>query len=136
MIKPNDFEVTIEPKEDFYPTYENWCAMRGFPCIPIRQIDTVFVCFKESIAVYSCFFWGTNSTFGVIGFPFSNPHVPYEEKEGGMKALFDEMLKTCKKAGYEIIWTTSDTPRVIESLVESGFKVADTKVDQYYNRLF
>lgn len=131
-----DFEVTIEPKELFYPTYENWCAIREFPCIPLRQIDTVFVCFKSSIAVYSCFFWNTNSTFGVVGFPLSNPHVPYEDKKGGLEYLFEEISKQAKEGGYEIIWTTSDTPRVIESLVESGFKVADTQVDQYYKRLF
>jgi hypothetical protein len=132
----SEFQVTVEPKEDFYPTYENWCAIREFPCIPLRQIDTVFVCFKNSVAVYSCFFWNTNSTFGVTGFPFSNPHVPYEEKKGGLTYMFDKISLTAKRGGYEILWTTSDTPRVIESMLENGFKVADTKVDQYYKRLF
>lgn len=131
-----DLEVVVEPIESFYETYQNWCSVRKFPCIPIRQIDSVFVCFKGSIAIYSCFFWNTNSTFGVVGFPFSNPHVPYDNKKGGMKFLFDEISRISKEAGYEIIWTTSDTPRVIESMIESGFKVADTQVDQYYKRLF
>jgi hypothetical protein len=131
-----DFEVTIEPKEQFYETYQNWCAVRKFPAIPIRQIDTVFVCFNGVNAIYSCFFWNTNSTFGVIGFPLSNPHVPYKDKEGGLEFLFEEISRFAKEGGYEIIWTTSDTPRVIENMIESGFKVADTKVDQYYKRLF
>jgi len=132
----SEFDITIEPKEEFYPTYENWCAMKGFPCMPIRQIDTVFVCFLKGVAVYSCFFWNTNSTFAVVGFPFSNPHVPYEEKKGGLSYLFSRIALAAKAGGYEILWTTSDTPRVIESMLENGFKVADTKVDQYYKRLF
>lgn len=131
-----EFEVTIEPKEDFYPTYSNWCSMREFPAINIRQIDSVFVCFSGGIAIYSCFFWNTNSTFGVIGFPFSNPHVPYEEKKGGLKFLFEEIARYAKEADYDILWTTSDTPRVIEEMLDSGFRVADTNVDQYYKTLF
>lgn len=131
-----NFKVTLEPKEAFYPTYENWCAMRNFPCIPIRQIDSVFVCFKGDVAIYSCFFWNTNSTFCVIGFPFSNPHVKYEDKKGGLEFMFEEMSKVAKDGGYEIMWTTSDTGRVIEGMTGAGFKVADTKVDQYYKRLF
>jgi len=131
-----EFEVTIEPKELFYETYVNWCGMRNFPPINIRQIDSVFVCFTGGIAVYSCFFWNTNSTFGVIGFPFSNPHVPYEEKQGGLEFLFEHIAKTAKEAEYDILWTTSSTPRVIESMLETGFKVADTNVDQYYKALF
>lgn len=131
-----DFKVTVEPKELFYPTYENWCAAREFPAIKISQIDSVFVCFKGDVAIYSCFFWNTNSAFCVIGFPLSNPHIKYEEKQGGLKFMFDEIARIAKEGGYEIIWTTSDTERVIESMVESGFKTADVKVDQYYKRLF
>lgn len=131
-----DFKVTVEPKELFYETYENWCATREFPAININQIDSVFVCFNGDTAIYSCFFWNTNSTFCVIGFPFSNPHAPYKKKKGGMKFMFDEIARIAKEGGYEIIWTTSDTDRVIEGLTESGFKVADTKVDQYYRSLF
>lgn len=131
-----DFEVIVEQKEDFYSTFKNWCSTRKFPCIPLRQIDTVFVCYKNGIAIYSCFFWTTNSTFAVIGFPFSNPSVPYEEKEGGLKFLFNEIIRIAREADYEIIWTTSDTPPIIDNMTEVGFKVADTKVDQYYKRLF
>tara|TARA_R110002073_G_scaffold3315_6_gene22359 strand:- start:21606 stop:22028 length:423 start_codon:yes stop_codon:yes gene_type:complete len=133
---PKKFNVRIEQKEDFYPTFKKWCTAREFPCIPLRQIDTVFVCYLDNVAVYSCFFWNTNSTFGVVGFPMSNPNVPYSEKRGGLTTLFDQITLTAKAGGYEIIWTTSDTDRVIEGLTEVGFKTADLKVDQYYKRLF
>lgn len=132
----NKFSVRIEDNEEFYPIFRGWCEKREFPCIPIRQIDTTFVCYKEEKPLYSIFFWRTNSTFCVVGFPFSDKDIPYKEKKGGLEFLIKEVSRVAKKSGYEIIWTTSDTPRVIESMLENGFNVADTKVDQYYKRLF
>lgn len=130
-----DFSVKIVYKEDFYPTYKEWCEARKFPPIAIRQIDTVFVCYKEGLPIYSCFFWTTNSTFGVIGFPVGNPNIPYKDREGGLEYLFNEMINIAERSGYEILWTTSDTGSVIDNLKKTGFKTADRNVDQYYKRL-
>lgn len=134
-IESEKFLSRIENKTAFYPLFQEWCHKRDFPCILLEQIDMVFVCYSKGIPVYSCFFWRTPSTFSVIGFPFSDKDVPYEDKEGGLSFLFNHIAHYAKVSGFKMIWTTSDTPKVIESMLESGFGVADTKVDQYYKYL-
>jgi len=131
-----DFEVVREKLEDFFPIYQTWCQLHGWPSQNIKELDQVFVCYNGSIPIYSCFFWRTPSEFAIIGFPFSNPYSEYKVRVGGISFLFDQMLEIIKKDGFRVIWTTSNTERVREALDEVGFEKADLNVDQYYKRLF
>lgn len=130
------FRVELEDKESFYGTFAKWCEDRKFPVLRLNQIDSIFVCYNGDVPIYSCLFWNTGSAFCVLGFPVGNPNVDKETKEGGLTYLFDQMSLIAKDAEYEVIWTTSDTVRVVDSLKESGFKVGDTNVSQYYKALF
>lgn len=127
--------IELDVKE-FYPTYRDWSKAHGFPCRVLEELDRVFVCFNGDEPIYSCFFWRTPSTFCVIGFPFSNPFVGYQERVGGMTYLFQEMMETIKAEGFRFAWTTSNTDRVESALLESGFVQADTNVHQYVKVLF
>jgi hypothetical protein len=94
-----DFEVVVEPLDEVYEMYVNWCVQRKFPYRKQSELGNAFVCYNGSIPVYICFLWTTNSTFAVLGFPISNPHVGYEYKSGGMSFLFDKMTKKAKELG-------------------------------------
>lgn len=118
-------------KEEFYPIYVEWSEYYNFPSRRIEEIDTIVGCYNGNALTYTCFFWGTNSTFCVVGFPFANPYLPKERKLGCLTALFEGIGKMAKEAGYSLMWTTSGTPPVESALIESGFQPGDTKVDQY-----
>jgi len=80
--------------------------------------------------------WNTNSKMAIIGFPVSNPVVPYKERKGGLDFLFKTISLIAELDGYGLLWTTSATESVIESLTKTGWKEADTNVNQYVKTLF
>lgn len=128
-------EVKVIDKDEFYSTYVQWSNHYGFAARYIDEIDTVVACYKEDMLLYTCFFWRTNSAFCIIGFPFANPYISKEDKEGGMVALFEGIAKLAKQAGFRMIFTTSDTPPVEEALQQAGFLLGDMKVNQYFGIL-
>lgn len=126
-----NFEVELIPIEYFYPTYELWCSGHKFPRLWIENIEESFVCFMDKEPIYNVFFWSTKSKICVLGFPVSNPSISYKEREGGLEYLIDKVSQYAKEKGFSLMWTTSATERVIESLNKTGFKLGDTNINQY-----
>ncbi|AGO47963.1 structural protein [Cellulophaga phage phi40:1] len=131
-----EFKVIQHDAKDFYEVYKKWCKGHNFPARNVEELDIAFVSYRGDTPLYSTFIWRTPSTFCVLGFPVSNPDIPYIHRKGALGFLFSEVSRQLKEMGFKIIWTTSDTERVVEGLIDSGFQVADTKVDQYYKVLF
>lgn len=126
-----EFRVEIQSASEFYPTYVEWSEDHGFPPLVEDGLDMVFVCYRGDVPVYACFFWRTPSSFAMIGFPFSNKKVPKREREGGLDFLFARIVEQARMAGYRILWTTSDTSPVEDTLKRQGFVPGDVQVDQY-----
>lgn len=124
-------EIKILDKNKFYPIYLDWSEHYGFPARHLEEIDTMIGCYKGDILVYTCFFWGTNSTFCVIGFPFASPYTDKKTREGCLQGLFEGISRMAKDAGFKLIWTTSSTPPVEKALTGSGFQSGDQRVNQY-----
>ena len=119
----------------FYNTYEKWCKGHKFPALKGEMLDLTFILYKDKVPMYSCFLWETRSTSCVLGFPLSNPEIPYKEREGLLDKLIEHIVNYSRLNGYKLIWTTSGTERVENSLKNNGFIIGDVKVDQYLKHL-
>lgn len=124
-------KVRVINKEEFYPIYVKWSEHYNFSPRYLDEIDTVIACYKDDVLTYTCFFWHTNSTFCVIGFPFANPEANKGQKRGCLRRLLDGVAALALEAGFRVMWTTSDTPPVESALLESGFIAGDARVNQY-----
>ena len=111
--------------------YVDLCRMHEFPALNIENIDEVFVHFKDNVITHSCFLWNTGSKMALIGFPLSNLALPSGFREGCLDVFIEEICQQLLKSGYNVIWTTSATDRVINSLESNGFVKGDEKVETY-----
>tara|TARA_R110002167_G_scaffold331706_1_gene538400 strand:+ start:46439 stop:46837 length:399 start_codon:yes stop_codon:yes gene_type:complete len=125
-------DVQMESVEDFYQVYSDWCTAHDFPTLNINNIESIFVCYNEGIPIYACPFWSTASQMCMIGYIVSNPSPPYKGfKKGGLDYLMKGVAGYAKESGYGIMWTTSSTKRIIDSLESTGFKVGDKNINEY-----
>jgi len=118
-------------KEKFYDMYVKMCKMHNFPPLLLNNIEEVFVHFKDNLLTHSCFLWNTGSEMCMIGFPLSNLALPESFREGCLTKLLTGIEEICKEKGYKLIWTTSATKRVIDSLEEIGYQKGDENVQTY-----
>lgn len=130
MEKELEYTVRVD-KEMYYQMYTDICKMHKFSALHIDNIDEVFVYFKGGVVIYSCFKWNTGSKICILGFPLSNLAVKSEFRKGSLTKFFKDMVEQCTEDGYNLIWTTSGTERIIEVLKENGFTHADENVQQY-----
>ena len=122
----------------FQEEYESWCNKHGFSALHPDNVERVFIAYESdpsspvyNIPLYSCFFWTTLSRSCVIGFPLSNPFVDYKHREGVLDIMFKNISEHAEVLGYKLIWTTSNTERVENSLIANDFIKADENVHQY-----
>ena len=127
--------ISLDKKEDFYSTYQNWCEGHNFPIMHLQNIDQFIVAYHKGIGIYSCIIWNTNSKMCLTGFPVSNPNAPMKLKKGGLEFLYKEMSKYLKKRGYKVVWTTSGTKSVIKELESEGYLMGDESVNHYIKPL-
>lgn len=118
-------------KIHYYDMYKKLCEMHKFPALHIDNIEEVFVHFKEGLVTHSCFKWNTGSKICILGFPLSNLGIGSKYRKGCLSKFFKDMVEQCTEDGYNLIWTTSGTERIIEVLEENGFTHADKNVQQY-----
>ncbi len=126
-----DFDVQIEPTEEFYTIYDDWCKQHKFPTVHIKNIEKIFTCYNFGIPIYSCLFWGTGSGMSMAGYIVSNPYSPKEYKEGGLENLMEGVAAHAKEMGYGLLWTLSSTKSIIESLKNTGFIEGDQNTNQF-----
>ena len=78
---------------------------------------------------YCCSLYETDSDFAFLAFPVSNKGV--KRPENGLEELFKEIEKYAKSKGYSLLFTTSNTPAVEDSLKNCGWGLGDIGVNQY-----
>jgi len=117
--------------EGHYSLYENMCKGHNFPPLPKESVDELFCYLVNGVPMYTCLLWNTYSNMCLLGFPVSNLEVPTEKREGMLSSFLSGIEDWCKDEGYNLIWTTSSTERVIKSLEELGYQKGDQNVQTY-----
>ena len=125
-------EVNQVETKQFYNTLKDWCSGNNFPEVsPSILPSTTFVCYNnDKKPAYSVCFYNTDSGLCWIGFPLKNPDKSVE-KEGCLEFLFKGVESYAKESGYQVMFTTSNTPPVVSRLINLGYGVADENVNQY-----
>lgn len=124
--------VSINVEEN----YETYCKMaegHKFPPIPLKVIDEILAYVEGDEILYTCFVWNAGSKMTLIGFPVSNLDVDYSRRKGKLDVFIEGIVKYCKDKGTVIIWTTSGTERIMDSLDLNGFSLGDEGVNLYLN---
>lgn len=122
--------------KDFYSTMVDWCKGNNFKNIsPAVLPEYTFVIFKEDIPIYSTCFYNTDSNLAWIGWELKNPHTTKKQREGGLKVLINHIGIYAKSLGYQILFTTSNTKPVENTMLQLGFEVGDVNVKHYIKQL-
>jgi hypothetical protein len=130
-------EVKLIKTEAFYNTMKYWWDGHKFLHVsPSMLPDTTFVCINnKGVPVYSTCFYNTDSNLCWIGWQISNPYESKEDKEGCFDFLVKEIENYAKSVGYHIVFTTSRTPKVEQTLLDNGFDTGDINVNHYIKTL-
>jgi len=71
-----NFTLKIQQREEFYPTYSDWCKTHNFPIISIAWFpENAFVAYKNDVPCHAIWFWHTDSGLAYVGFPISNKEL-------------------------------------------------------------
>jgi N-acetylglutamate synthase-like GNAT family acetyltransferase len=123
-------EVRVVDVKDFYETMSKWWISHGWAPLPINSLpEKVFVLSRDKKDVYCCTLYETNSDFGVVAWQLSNKEI--EKESGDLQLLFDSIEDYARELGISILFTTSKTFTVEESLKSCGYLLGDTQVNQY-----
>lgn len=126
------YSVKQHPKKEFYPIYCKWLETHNFPAIAeILLPENVFVFYTDEVPCYCLWLYFTDSKLCWIAFPASNKNVNFNKRNCGMEFLLNEVLKYCKKKKIAMVITTSNTEKIMESLLITGFVEGDKGVNHY-----
>ncbi len=117
--------------DKFYPIYVEMCKAHDFGIMPIKSIDEAYGIFEDDKLLYSIFVYPTFSDMALLGFPVSNKAIDSKYREGALDQMFNDLSDIFADRGYRILWTTSATERVIDSLKSTKFQLGDKNVDTY-----
>lgn len=124
-------QVRVEKVEDFYKTMVKWWKQHDWKPLSINALpEKVFIIKRDNIDLYCCTLYETDSAFGIIAFQISNKEAT-NRKEGDLKMLFFAIEDYARDRGIEILFTTSSSPNVENELIDSGYILGDTNVNQY-----
>ena len=122
--------VRIEKTKDFYETMCLWLSDHGWAPIQLKALpENIFVLSNDVEDCYCCTLYETDSAFGFVAWPISNKKATRNSYD--ITVLFEEIEKYAKTKGIEILFTTSGTQKIENSLVNAGYKLGDTNVNQY-----
>jgi hypothetical protein len=124
-------KVKVMDLNVFWPTYELWSMARDFPALHRENVEEVIICKRNNNIIYSCFVWNTNTKMCLIGIPLANPYLDKKFRRGGLTKLIEGMSLILRERGYTKMWTTSNTPPVMEALEANQFIKADPNVHVY-----
>lgn len=86
-------------------------------------------------AVAMFFFPVQGSKVAWMGWPISDPDTDKEQRSLALTLLFDTIHEDAKSMGYSVIFTISGLSHVQERLVDHGYLVGDTNVNQFWRAL-
>lgn len=120
-------------KEKDYDTIVSWCKKRDFPPIPKDMVDGLGLIIDDFAVCWLNLMVG--SPFAFLSFPVTNPDADKIKRKEALKLIFDHCHKIAKNYNYTYMFTTSNTPPVVDLLAEFGYTEGDKNVTQYFVRL-
>lgn len=119
--------------KDFYETMVDWCKGNNFAIIsPSILPEYTFVVYNSSnIPTYSVCFYNTDSNLAWIGWELKNPTVKKQDKQNNLVSLFNHIEQYAKSQGYQLLFTTSSTKPIVDTLLGLGYKEGDVNVNHY-----
>lgn len=119
-------------KEEFYSEFCKFCDQHKFPRIHSEVLpELCFVCYLDNTPVYCVWLYRTDSKLAWLSFPISNKNIVFNQRKGGLEFLFNYVESYCKRKGVKILFTTSSTESIIESLEKQGWEIGDKNVNHY-----
>ncbi len=128
---------SIEDKEVFYETLCKLYETHDFPVVPKDRLpNRIFVAYEtledgEIVLLYAVPVMITDSSMCKIVFPVSNKLAPKILKKGALDKLLDIVEIVMKSQGYDFIFTTSGTPKLMEIFNNRGYTSSDEGVTYY-----
>jgi len=130
------FKWRLENKNSFYHTLVEWWDNWGFPCVQKSSIpNSIFIVSKNEEDLYAIPIYKTDSDICWIGFPTSNRKAEKENKEGSLDFLMSKIEDVMKQEGFNIILTTSGTPKLMSLFSMREFTASDEGVTFYTKKL-
>lgn len=124
-------EVRMIALKMFYPTMVKWWEQHNWEVIKESSLPSlVFVSNNGTDDTYCCTLYETDSNFGFVAWQISNKEVKKDPDD--LVLIFNKIEEYAQKIGIEILFTTSGSQTVENALVDSGYKLGDTHVNQYY----
>lgn len=130
-----EFSYKIHSKLEFYDTYLKWCEGHEFPIPSEKLPEKVLVTYVSDLAIYCLWLYETNSSILWVGWPASNKEVPFDAREGGLGYTLDSATCVAKELGFSVLFTTSGTGSVIDSLEDKRFIKGDSNVSHYFKNI-
>ena len=137
MTNPSTKGYTCQAyTEEDYDTLFRWWTMHGWtPPEPKFLPKNGLVVHFEGEALCAGFIYKTDSKIcwmeWIVADPVSDNHVRSE----GLDILLRELNSLAGNEGYQAVFTSSDTPAVVERYKKAGFAVTDTGVSQMLRRI-
>jgi hypothetical protein len=126
------YKVIKHLKQDFYEDFCKLCDLHKFPRIHIDLLPEIcFACYLDEVLIYSVWLYRTDSKLAWIAFPISNNKILHKKRKGGLDYLFNFVENYCKKKGIKMIFTTSSTEKIIETVINQGWQEGDANVNHY-----
>ena len=130
--------MRVEQKltKEIYEMMKDWWLGNNFQVVsPSLLPQTTFVCYNDDeVPIYTMCFYHTDSNLAWIGWQLKNPDKSVD-RTGGLDYLFEAMEDFAKVNGYQVMFTTSNTPPVEEIMKNRQFNVGDRDVHHYLKLL-
>lgn len=119
-----------------YATVSSWWEDRGWPVLPLRSLPrTGVVVWVDGRRTAAGWVYRTDSDIAWLEYLVSDPHTPFEKRDGAVDAAIRYLLAKSQDMGYRVIFTSSNNPRLIERLKRHEFIVGDEQTTQLVRKL-
>lgn len=131
-------EVRLTSRDKFYDTLVEWWGDWGFPILAKESLPVnIFVVNKNDTDLYAAPLYLTDSDICWLAFITSNFKASKELKEGALDYLLEDVEKFMTYNNYNNIVSISNTPRIENSLQNSGYLLpnGEEKVNFYLKHI-
>lgn len=129
MIRHFDAEID-------HDAVSRWWKAHEFGVIPRHYLPpTGFIVEVNGVKVIAGWLYKTDSAIAWMEWIVSNPEVSADVRRPALTSLIETLIMTAKEDGFELVFTSSNHPKLMDTFKAHGFVVGDTDVSQLFRRL-